>query len=138
MAGNIFAEKKDMIKENISAMSDEHTGWLSALDFYKQDLNILKRRLTEIAGKNTGKEMASDIDHYENQVNIQTENIDKLHHDINENLAKSATQAKNNSAGYIDAELLKEHSRQKERFVSEEKVINELRQDFNRFASKWM
>ncbi len=119
-------------------MSDEHTGWLSALDFYKQDLQYLKRRLTEIAGKNTGKGPAAEIEHYENQISVRTENIDTLRHDINETLAKSAAQAMQNSAGYIDAALLKEHVKQKELFLTEELIINELRQNFNHFASKWM
>ena len=127
-----------MIKENISAMTDEHTGWLSALVFYKEELNILKKRLTEIAGKNTNKELGPEIEHFENQVNIQSENIDNLHHDINENLSKAAAQAQNNSAGYVDAGLLKTHEGQREKFLTEERTVNELRQNFNRFASKWM
>ena len=86
----------------------------------------------------TSKEIGADVEHYENQVSIQAENIDKLRHDINVNLAKCATQAKANSAGYIDAELIKELATQKEQFLTEERTINELRQNFNHFASKWM
>jgi hypothetical protein len=127
-----------MVKENISMMSDEHTSWLSALDFYKQELNTVKERLTEIAGKNTSKELGADIEHYENQLKVQSENIDKLSHDIHSNLAKSAAQARNSSAGYIDSALIAEHNRQKDKFLAEERVINALRQDFIRFASKWM
>ena len=133
-----FVEKRTMIKENISAMSDEHTSWLSALGFYKQELDVVKKRLTEVAGKNSSKEVGAEIEHFENQLAIQKENIDKLIHNINENLAKSAEQAMANSAGYVDAELLKENTRQKESFMTEEKIVNELRQDLNRFLSKWM
>jgi len=127
-----------MQKENISTMGHEHSSWLSALDFYKQELNTMKERLTEIAGKNTDKELAANIEHYENQFKIQDDNIDNLHHDINVTLSKSANQAKNNSAGYVDAELLKEHAIQKDKFLAEEHIINTLRQNFNRFAAKWM
>ena len=127
-----------MVKENVSTMSDEHVEWLNALGFYKQELNTIKNRLTEIAGKNTNKQLGTEIEHYENQVNIQIRNIGDLRHDIKGNLANAAIQAKNNLAGYIDAEILRNHERQKETFISEERIINELRQDFNRFASQWM
>lgn len=119
-------------------MSDEHTSWLSALDFYKQELGVIKNRLTEVAGKNTSHAIAGDIEHFENQVKVQFENIDILRHEINDNLSKAAGQAKENIAGYVDSGLLKIHDGQKEQFASLEKVITELRQDFNRFASKWM
>lgn len=127
-----------MIKENISAMSDEHTGWLSALEFYKGELSFIKNRLTEIAGKNTDKEVGAQVEHFENQVKVQTQNVDHLRHDIVENLAKAVAQLKESNAGYIDTELVKEHTRQKERFFTEERVVNEFRQEFNRFATQWM
>ena len=127
-----------MLKENISKMSDEHTGWVKALDFYKQELDIMKNRLTEIAGKNTTHEVAKDVEHFENQVKLHTENIDNLHHAINSNISKVATQLKENNAGYINTELLTTHDGQKDQFISLEKVINELRHDFNLFAAKWM
>jgi hypothetical protein len=127
-----------MVKEKITAMSDEHTGWLSALDFYKQELNIIKGRLTEVAGKNTSKEAGAQVEHFENQIKVQHENIDTLRHGINDNLAKVAAELKTNTAGYIGTELVKAHDGQKETFTSLEKVINELRQEFNRFATQWM
>lgn len=127
-----------MIKERISAMSDAHSEWLKALEFYKDDLNILKERLTEIAGKNTGKDAEAQMEHYENQLKVQLQNIDNLHHEILANLSKTAAQAQENTAGYVDAALIKADDLQKEAFTAIEKVINELRQDFNAFAAKWM
>ena len=127
-----------MVKENISTMGNEHTAWLSSLDFYKQELIILKERLTEIAGKYTSKDIAADVEHYENQIKVQMENIDQLRHNINENLEKSAKEAIANKAGYIDTELLIVHTRQKSVFDGVEKAINDLRNDFNLFATKWM
>lgn len=127
-----------MNRENISAMSDEHSSWLSALDFYRDELGILKERLTEVAGKNNQKEIGADIEHYENQVKVQGEQLDVLHHDIHQILAKAAQQAQANSAGYIDAGLIKAHDLEKGKFEATEKAINGLRKDFHRFAAKWM
>jgi hypothetical protein len=131
-------KKKIMTKEKITAMGDEHINWLNALEFYKQELGILRERLTEIAGKNTGKEASAEVEHFENQIKVQLENIDLLHHEINENLVKSAAQAHENKAGYISTDLVEIHNKQKEKFDTTEKVIKDLRHDFNRFATQWM
>ena len=43
-----------------------------------------------------------------------------------------------NSAGLVDPKLADEIIGLFDQYLSEEKFINEIRQDFNRFASKWM
>ncbi len=127
-----------MTKEKVIDMGAQHSTWLKALDFYKEELGIIKNRLTEVAGKNNSKEVATQVEHFENQVKIQNQNIDDLHHNINETLAKTAAQAKENTAGYVDASLIQEDQKHGELFLSTEKIINELRHEFNRFASEWM
>ena len=127
-----------MQKENIAVMSHEHTSWLGTLDFYKQEMNILKERLTEIAGKNNHKEVTAKIEHFENQFCLQMENIDILQHNINENLSKSAAQAISNKAGFIDAVLVQTDSLQKEQLLSLDSAIAHLRKEFNTFAAETM
>ncbi|MEZ5018480.1 MAG: hypothetical protein R2800_15575 [Flavipsychrobacter sp.] len=126
-----------MSKTSISHLDNEHNDWLRALDFYKTELGILKGRLTEVAGKNTADEVALNAEHFENQIKIQIANVDTLRHNINENLQKVSLQAKENAA-HIDKELITQHENLREQYISEEKTINELRHEFNRFASKWM
>ena len=43
-----------------------------------------------------------------------------------------------NSAGLVDPKLADEITGLFDQYLTEEKFINEIRQDFNRFASKWM
>ncbi len=127
-----------MTKEKVSVISDEHQNWLGALVFYKDELNVLRGRLTEIASKNTSKELLAQVEHFENSITLQQENIDILKHDINLNLIEIAKQLQTNKAGYVENELHKLHTQQKDRFETTEKVIGELRHDFNRFAVRWM
>ncbi len=127
-----------MNKERISAMSDEHNAWLNGLSFYKDELVGIKAKLTEIAGKYTSNEVGSEVEHFQNQLLVQGENIDRLHHNINDNLAKVAADVKANAAGYVETALVEAHDAQKETFTSLETVINALRAEFNVFAAKWM
>ncbi len=122
---------------SIKHLTNEHNDWLRGLDFYKQELTILKERLTEIAGKNTGSDVSSMAEHFENQFKLQVTNMDQLRHNINENLQAIAEEAQGN-AGHVAEALVTTHSSLKEQYTRLEEVIIELRHDFNRFAAKWM
>lgn len=119
-------------------MNNRHNDWLRALTFYKQELGILRERLTEIAGKNTGRDVMAQTEHYENQLKLHTEKIDKLVHDIQGNLAETAAGLQQSSAGYIDGALLSRHDELEIAFVTEEQLIARLRSDFHVFAATWM
>lgn len=127
-----------MKKISITHFGNKHSDWLRALDFYKQEINILRNRLTEIAGKNTAAEPAKQVEHFENQFKIQVDNIDRLSHDIRENVAETTSQAKGANAGYIDGHLFNRHESLEEAFSAEEKLVAEMRHEFNRFAAEWM
>jgi hypothetical protein len=122
---------------NIKHISNLHSDALRGLDFYKQEIGILKKRLEEIASDNTGREVAESIEHFQNQFLIQINNIDDLKHRINENIKAIENQVKN-SAGFLDQNSADENAGLYDEYLTEEKIINDIRQDFNRFASKWM
>jgi hypothetical protein len=127
-----------MKKVNISHVNNEHNRWLRGLNFYKTEISILKSMLTEIAGKNSAEDVMKEVEHYENQFIIQTNNIDQLSHDIHVNLSNISRQAQASSAGYIDGELLAEHTTFGEKYDSQETIITELTHSFRKFAEKWM
>ena len=124
-------------KVSVKHVNNEHADWLRALDFYKEELNVLKTRLTEVAGKNNGKEVELLSSHYENQIKLQTTNIDTLRHNIHSVLKSIAEQAQE-AVGYIDEKLLAEHNKLREKYIMEEAIVNALRHEFNVFAAKWM
>jgi hypothetical protein len=124
-------------KVSVKHVNNEHTDWLRALDFYKVELNVLKARLTEVAGKNTGKEVELLSSHYKNQIKLQTTNIDTLRHNIHSVLKSIADQVQE-AVGYIDEKLLAEHNKLREKYIMEETIVNALRHEFNVFAAKWM
>jgi hypothetical protein len=127
-----------MEKVNIKHVNNLHNDWLRALDFYATELGFMKGRLTEIAGKNTDKEILALVERYENQFKIQKENIDILSHDIRANVSEIAKQAEHSSAGFIDGELLVKHANLEKGVMAEEKEVLELRNSFNVFTAKWL
>ena len=122
---------------NIKHISNLHTDALRSLDFYKQEITILTKRLEELAADNTGLEVAVKVEHFQNQFLIQHNNIDELKHSLHENLKKIENQVKE-SAGFISKLSAAENLELYDQYLKEEKIINGIRQEFNRFASKWM
>lgn len=127
-----------MDKISIKHVRNTHSDWLRGLEFYKQEIEILRKRLTEIAGKNTVAEVLKQVEHFENLFKIEVNNIDRLRHDINLNIQSIAVQAEASKAGYIDNILLARHNTLRVRYEDEEKAVRELRADFMRFSAEWM
>lgn len=127
-----------MKKANITHVNNEHNYWLRSLNFYKTEIGILRGILTEIARKNTGSEAMKKVDHFENQFNIQINNIDRLTHSIHANLVKISEQAQQSNAGYIDSALVTEHTALHDKYESEIRVITDIITSFRKFAGEWM
>lgn len=122
---------------NIKHITNLHSDALRGLDFYKQEITILKKRLEEIAADNTGHEVAERVEYFQNQFLIQNNNIDELKHGIHENIQNIEDQIRQTGA-YVKVNTAGENIELNDQYISLEKVINEIRQEFNHFASKWM
>ncbi|MBK9568784.1 MAG: hypothetical protein IPO53_01835 [Chitinophagaceae bacterium] len=121
----------------VSHCGNDHQQWLKSIDFYDDDLDILEKKLVEIISKNNGQEVMASVEHFQNQFIVQRNNIDELRHSINEHAGKVASGV-HAPAGKGENVLDHEHDGLKEEFESFEKVISELRQEFNQFLAKWM
>ncbi|XZF15713.1 hypothetical protein ACTHGU_06220 [Chitinophagaceae bacterium MMS25-I14] len=126
-----------MNKTNIRHWQSTHNDWLRALDFYNDEINILKGRLNEIAAKNTGKNVMAQVEHFENQFTLHRENIDELQHNISADVAKVRKDIESNN-GFAGTNLLDSLEQKEEKYITEEKLFMELKQSFKRFCSEWM
>ncbi len=122
---------------NTTQVNAEHQEWLKGLDFYKEDIHILENRLTEIAAKNTAFEARQGIEHFQNQFLVQRNNIDELRHKIKEHISTNGKKTEL-SAEVVENEKLAEHENLKDEYLSFEKVIKDLRHEFNIYLAKWM
>ncbi len=110
---------------------------LQSLDFYAAELKLMNDRLAEVAAKNTGFEARSAIEHFQNQFIVQKNNIDELRHTVKEQAHAAAEDARRH-AGRVDKLRIGEQEKTEDEVHSFEKVVNELRAEFNRFLSDMM
>ncbi len=122
---------------DISHYGTDHIEWMNSLDFYNKELAILVERLQEIAAKNNSSEAVTGIEHFQNQFFVQRGNIDELKQIIHWHTFKVAGEAQANT-DQTETVLDEGHEEVNEQFNTFQKVFNDLRHEFNGFASKWM
>lgn len=123
--------------ESIYKQHEENTEWLKKLDFYKDEISILKGRLEELATKNNAQEVLAEVERFQNQFIIQRNNIDEIAHKVREHEQSLLDEIKSNPVA-VDHRKVEYHAVEQDMVNSFEKVFNEVREDFNKFSSKWM
>lgn len=124
-------------KTHIYDLHEENKTWLSSLSFYKDELLIMQRRIEEIAKKNNAKNVLESIEHFQNQLVIQKEQLDILAHDIRKKEA-SLESAANKNPTAIDHQNFQEESVLKDRMQTYGKLFFELREELTHFLLQWM
>jgi len=122
---------------NIKHIKNLNNDCLRGITFYKEELRVLQERLEEIAADNTAHEVQEKVEHFQNQFIIHEDQLNELKHDIHANdeaieaeLLHTETQVTDSTAA--------QHTRIRERYLTEEKIFNDLRHEFNHFAAQWM
>ncbi len=121
----------------ITELHTEHKEWLNKLSFYKDDLQVFQNRLDEIVRKNTSKELMVNLEHFQNQLIIQHEQIDILRHEINEH-EKSIEKSIIDNPVASDHRKMTDHSEYRDKMLRFEDLFHELRKDLMSFVAKWM
>jgi hypothetical protein len=124
-------------KGTIYTQHTENKEWISKLAFYKDEIKILTGRVEEIAAKNTSSDVLVGVEHFQNQLIIQRNNIDEILHLVKLNEKVLIAEIIANPVA-VDHRKLEYHLKEKDMVESFEKNFNELRTEFNEFASKWM
>lgn len=68
----------------LTDLHEDHQEWLLALAFYKDELKSFNNRIGEVAVANTATEVLKKVEHFQNQFDIQRQNISDLEHTIRE------------------------------------------------------
>ncbi|MEO6229918.1 MAG: hypothetical protein ABJB11_12195 [Ferruginibacter sp.] len=121
----------------IATLHSDHSEWTSKLDFYKDDIGVFQKRLQEVAGKNNAKDFSAELEHFQNQLILEQEQIDLLKHAINkhENVIEKSV-ISNPVAS--DHRRLPGHDDQHEDIKRFEELFASLRKELLAFLAVWM
>lgn len=126
-----------MTYTNITRVGTDHTIWLKGLEFYKDELDVQEKRLSEIASRNNSLEARQAIEHFQNQFIVQRSNISSLRHEVNNYVRRLGTDSKEHS-GHIETEMLNKHLELQDKYERFEMIMNGLRGEFKSFLLKWI
>jgi hypothetical protein len=121
----------------LSDLHFEHSTWLNALAFYKDEIGIFERRLGEVATRNTATEVLAKLEHFQNRYIREREVIDELRHDIAAHEKGLEKEAKEHPVA-LDHRYFADHSELRDRMVTFEKLYHELKAEFHRWVAQWM
>jgi hypothetical protein len=113
-----------------------HREWANKLNFYRDDVKSLEKRVEEIASKNTATEILAMIEHFQNQIKIQRNEMDILMHDIKIEEEELQKNISDNPTAWDHRKAA--HTTINERMVTFEKLFAELRRELIGFAAKYM
>jgi len=115
----------------------EHKTWLNKLDFYRDELKIMRKRLEEVAGKNTDRRVLALIEQFQNQLIVQNNNLDEIRHEVKqyENRLEKKMEKNFNASMHKEED---DYVSRKDEVISFERVFNELRKEIIQFFAHAM
>ncbi|GAB5538636.1 MAG: hypothetical protein Salg2KO_07390 [Salibacteraceae bacterium] len=124
-------------KVHIDDLHFDHKVWKRELNFYKDELKVFQNRLDEVGSRYTDKEVLKELDHFQNQLFIESNVIDELLHEMNVMEHDLSERAKANPVA-IDHERFDDHAPLRDKVETNRKMMTEMKADFNRYLTKWM
>ena len=122
---------------NILKAGTDHTIWSKGLEFYRDEFDIMSKRLLSVSQKNTSEDARKGVEHFQNQFLIQKKNISDLKHEVKNYVTGLSNDAKDHG-GHVDEVYIRQGNSLRERYEQLELIMNSLRHEFNEFLSKWM
>ena len=124
-------------KKHIGDLHADHQLWLSDASFYADELRIWQKRLDEVAQKNTKPAAAAQVEHFQNQLIIQKEQLDIVNHEVKGHEQFLATFAAEHPVA-IDHKLFANHETILDKIEIFKKLYAELKNEFTHFLSAVM
>ena len=122
-----------MVQTEISQVSQECNQWREQLHSYRDELNMLYKKLHEAAAKPLSKDHLIDIEHFQNQFHIQLINVHDVKQKSKELSRKVQYYVANNSE--VGEDTYHDYEQLSDDYQVITRTIDELKADFNRFIS---
>ncbi len=112
----------------------ENQTWSRAIDFYKQENNFLKTRLSEVVDQKSDKDFLAMAEHFQNSFIIKDEFIDEMNHDINAQ-SRMLKESEVNGLPALNEKLVKRQDKLRNEVEYLEKDFAQLKNEFNKFLA---
>lgn len=123
--------------KKIDVLHFEHIVWIKELEFYKNELKVFNKRLTEVSDRYTSTEVLARLEQFQNKFIVQNEVADILRHDLKKH-ENELMEVDKDSPVAADHKVLKDHPVMRERMESFVIIYRQLRDDYLEYLSETM
>ena len=123
-----------MVQTDISQLSQECSQWIEQLHSYRDELNQLNQQLQQTAARPLSKEDLTELEHFQNQFQIQLINV----HDVKQEakqLNRKVQYQLSSSNQEVSEETYHDYEKVADDYETLEHTLTELRSDFQRFVT---
>ena len=124
-------------KRSLHNLYDECNSHLRSLDFYKEELKYLQKRLADIIKRNTDKDILAQAEQFQNQFIITKDNLSELTHTIKSQL-KIVEKLIEKKPNHFDEKTISDGSKFSQNTHNAEKDFAALKLRFNKFLAKYL
>lgn len=122
-----------MVETDIAQLSGECGTWRQTLRNERDTLTRYQNQLVSIARNPLQQESLKKVEHFQNQFDIQLNNVHNLKHSIKAHDRKVQLES---SAGQIEDASFAEHERLHEEYENLQHSLQDLHSEFEGFASQ--
>ena len=120
-----------MVQTDIAQLSTECTDWLRNLRNYRDEFQQSQKNLQQINTRSLSKEQLKEVDHFENQFEIQLYNI----HHLKQAIKAHGRTILDSSRDILVEDDVAYHEDLFERYSALENNLQEIRNNFSYFIS---
>ena len=117
-----------MVSTDVSQLSAECTEWRQILRNYREEFQNCEKALLEMCKKSLTKDHLTQVEHFQNQFDIQLKNI----HDLKQTIKSHERKVQLETAG---EDVYATHEHLLNNFLNLESTLQELREEFKNFIN---
>ena len=117
-----------MVSTDVSQLSAECTEWRQILRNYREEFQNCEKALLEMCKKSLTKDHLTQVEHFQNQFDIQLKNI----HDLKQTIKSHERKVQLEMAG---EDVYATHEHLLNNFLNLESTLQELREEFKNFIN---
>lgn len=118
----------------IGFLHAENTDWIKRIEFYRLETTTLESRLKDAVGLLNSKEALAKVEHFQNQIIIQKEQMDELNHAIKDHQNYLENRINENPTA-SDHRSSMDHPVLRSKMETFEKLYNDMRREFYAFLA---
>ena len=124
-----------MVQTDLTQLNRECNAWIETLRSYRTELTDFRTKLQELVARPLSRADLPQIEHYDNQIDIQLNNISHLKHEIKDHERNASWELGRTTGNVSDATWAK-HESLLERYKVLEHTIRDIKDEFSGFISR--